>query len=118
MTLRELRDRYSSLSDFYNAILEQIRILQREQPEMVYSPLKYEDGSVCYSYTEGDGCGGCIVGQALQRLGVTEFPENVWEVEFVVWCRNEDLPDDRFKNLTVISTIQERQDSGVKWGDL
>lgn len=115
MTLRDLRDRYSSLSDFYKAILEQIRILQREQPEMVYSPLKLEDQSICYSYTEGDGCGGCIVGQALQRLGVTKFPGNV---RFVVWCRNEDLPDDRSKNLAVISTIQERQDSGVKWGDL
>jgi hypothetical protein len=115
MTLRELRDRYSSLSEFYNAILEQIRILQREQPEMVYKPLKFDNEHVCYSYTEGDGCGGCIVGQALQRLGVTEFPGNV---RFVVWCRNEDLPNDEFKNLAVISTIQERQDDGVKWCNL
>ena len=115
MTLRDLRDRYSSLSDFYKAILEQIRILQREQPEMIYHPFILADGSAVYSYEKGHNCGGCIVGQALQRLGVTKFPGNM---RFISWCNLEGLTDDIFKNLAVISTIQARQDDGVKWGNL
>ena len=112
-------------------LVEAVRALAQEYPEAVYE--KPGENSVClYSAGKADGGVGCIVGQALKRLGCSD--EYVSKLDRLDSCgidhvakrhfwpdlagwideweeATEDVPE-----INWLSVVQMEQDSGHSWG--
>ena len=105
-------------------ILKTVKELAKENPDTVYvSP---NDEGLCF-YTKGacsNGTEGCIIGQALVKLGVpketlAELDEKSQDITGLL--RNLDMVDlatfDDNDYLDELTKIQNRQDSGCSWGE-
>jgi hypothetical protein len=104
---------------FIPAVEAQVLLLGHEQPDYVYKnagtagTCKYNGPAVNHmGKTVGNPSKGCIIGQALQRLGWTD------EVEMNKMCAISSL----FLQLGIperslfLSLVQNAQDVGVPWG--
>jgi hypothetical protein len=133
MKLKEIRKKYNSSQEFFQAVLDGCIQLAKEQPDFVYNPhplktpyctyngpCQYKDN---YGETEslGPDCKGCIVGQSLQRLGLDD-PE---ELGSTLSVRNLLLSVGppftnaypSYDTLNKLSKIQSKQDKGVTWAE-
>ena len=104
-------------------IVREIRTLAQERPDYVYEGVG--DTSTCSYVTGADGGPGCLVGQALQRLGVPR--ETLAEVEGDIDL-NGGLGVRRLltallgpvhlqRAVSWIERVQDAQDSGSRWHD-
>lgn len=115
-TITELRSECGSDEQFGQAILEKVKILTEENPDYVYKPNVVEENE-SYSYVCGaDGSKGCIIGQALQMLGVRLEDKKYGDKRFSVIL--EEIGVSRTTSTSMLSDIQVRQDSGRRWGEL
>lgn len=93
-------------------LVAEVRRLADEQPDFIY---KQPSGSHC-SYRPQGGNDGCIVGQALRRLG--------WEVPFLLddGPIDDNIQEGRFPvdatraEARWLLSIQSWQDCGASWG--
>lgn len=106
-------------------VVREVRHLAEKEPDFVYTEQDCfdQDYGACY-YTSADGQGngrGCIVGQALGRLGVS--PETLRfidgsgdsPVELALPPLLPSEPGDS-RGLAWLSEVQNAQDLGVPWG--
>lgn len=95
----------------------ELKRLMQENPDFIYRSVGGLNGSC--QYTDGDNCTGCIFGQALTNLGISE--EDLKKVEnqpiHSAWVDLGQPRLDEKMNL-VWSDIQSEQDIGNKWGNL
>ena len=103
-------------------VLNEVIRLSQEDPDFVYTAQPGREGAISCGYaglapgtTEGRSC---IVGQALQNLGVPkdELIHLVTDASAVL--RELHIEDD--DNLDVLRTlneVQENQDMGLSWGE-
>ena len=103
-------------------VIEQVRALAAERPEFVYRSTSTDDGDhPSCSYVTGADGQGCIIGQALMRLGVEE--ERLADLE-------DSIPGGMGADTLLfrllgrgyaegemwISAVQASQDTGIPWG--
>ena len=111
----------------YEDVLAEVIKVGEAEPDFVYTdqPGVDYDGTCHYLYGNGDGDGrGCIVGQALLNLGITEeriksFREDYAE-EFLPNVLGLTVPDEDspgLKALETLTNIQFAQDDGKPWGE-
>ena len=127
MNLQEIKNNYNSTTEFFQTILDECVKLAQENPDFVYNPRKTSGGCLynspcvyCVGEEGGDqeygpDCSGCIIGQALQRMGWSDEKE----------LSSVELVDGLLKHFidTVESTqildrlliIQMAQDGGDSW---
>src|SRR5690606_1231334 len=96
-------------------VVKEVRRLAEEQPDHVYSAPEGEE--IC-SYVTGKDGKGCIVGQALSRLGVPESALRGIEGEGA-YALPELIPylagrEDK-RSRRWLTLIQSRQDGGRTW---
>lgn len=105
-------------------VVEQVVALAAERPEFVYRPVTDGKTSGLCSYVTGEHGQGCLVGQALMRLGIPEealatFEREAGEKgldtgapnalpELGVICDHDDLD--------WLADVQLHQDAGHPWG--
>jgi|688.fasta_scaffold469010_3 hypothetical protein len=123
-TLTELRSEFNSDEEFGKAILLEVEGLAKANPDYVYEPnvvLAPIDGHIfkdnVYSYTCGaNDSKGCLIGQALQKLGVFLEEKNT-SFRTILLIYNSNMNFDKSPSLDALCKIQNRQDGGLKWGD-
>lgn len=119
MTLKEISDYYGS--EFLTALYDEIIRLSKESPLFVYfvdkdlglhNPCFYNRGM-----PNGPVCDGCLIGQALQRLGWDD------KIEMDYYGPVSDLFIKYIGNCVVTQSLfskieraQELQDNGNPWG--
>lgn len=100
----------------------EIRALAEERPDFVYTAQVSDDpddvmcgyvGEQAHS-TKGEGC---IVGQALQRLGVTEGDLLAFDGSTATLVIQEFTGQDDQESVRWARAVQAQQDQGVSWGD-
>jgi hypothetical protein len=115
MNLQEIYNIHSD--SFLSVVLNEVKKLAEEKPDFLYAPQNI--GVKCF-YNKGSAlgpeCDGCIIGQALQRLGWDDKKE----MEFF------GAVDDLFlahissylqnTSCCELKQIQMKQDNGVVWG--
>lgn len=112
MNIDQLKDKYKY--EFFPKIREELIKLGTEKPDFVYNT-DPDNTSCCYDgpamdFNEnpvGPECSGCIIGQALQRLGWDDLVE--LDFSGYVYQLIADCPTD-------ITDVQVAQDSGTPWG--
>ncbi len=111
----------------YEDVLAEVIKVGEAEPDFVYTdqPGVDYDGTCHYLYGNGDGDGrGCIVGQALLNLGITEeriksFREDYADT-FLPNVLGIDSPGEGSEEYTALKTImhiQFAQDNGEPWGE-
>lgn len=106
-------------------IIAEVRKLAEEMPDFVYRP-DFENDQVgsangC-SYIYGGcklypNCCGCIMGQALRRLGVM-VPESKDNVPIYLLLKSIDLREGLTgRTEGWLATVQQEQDRGNAWAD-
>lgn len=112
MDIYELRIRYGN--SLFPRIREELINIAHEQPDFVYNPdpdnygCNYNGPARNHLNLNGPECSGCIVGQALQRIGWDDPSE--LEYDGYVEALIPGCPND-------ITEVQTKQDSGLSWGD-
>lgn len=105
--------------DFWKTLYSKVVELATEQPDFVYSESKYQS---CL-YTQGrdynQTCDGCLIGQALQRMGFTK--DEVRPLDYVgsIEAVSEYFSLKDEETTSIINSLQEiqtRQDKGRTWG--
>lgn len=103
-------------------VMAQVRALAAERPDYVYRPVA--PGALC-SYVTGQDGQGCIVGQALMRLGVPKERLAASEADEGTAVPADELLQDLLDLDTAamatnevgwIMSVQTGQDSGETWG--
>lgn len=106
-------------------VVREVRRLAEEKPDFVYTEQEGCDnnlGACYYASADGQGNGaGCIVGQALGRLGVSQKAlEDLDGVEgaavFTVLPTIIPVAPDDGGMLNWLSDVQTGQDIGYQWG--
>jgi len=103
------------LTNFLKELCANIHQLQKEHPDAVYRPVE----DVC-SYTEGyiysngqNRSGGCIIGQALQKMGVdVTYLTGAFNAVMSNYAKNPE----EYKITSRLTDIQSNQDDGWSWG--
>lgn len=113
-------------------LIKELKRLVENNPDFVYESVGYEYN--CY-YTKGGlqwgraflaqktNCNGCLFGQALMNLypelkeQLEEFDKRLFGVRIDGVLENIGYKGDR-KLLDKLRIIQDKQDRGVKWGEL
>jgi hypothetical protein len=114
MNLQELYNIHSD--SFLSVVLNEVKKLAEEKPDFLYAPPNigvkcfYNKGSVL-----GPECDGCIIGQALQRLGWDDKKEMGFfgSVDNLLLTYIDSITEDLCYEL---KCIQIKQDNGVVWG--
>lgn len=94
--------------------------LAEEKPDFIYRPIKQFDEdnepiTTC-SYVTGEDDVGCIVGQALMRLGVSLFTLLTQENKTASQAIRGIFPNQfSWEDLDWIDTVQSNQDNGFDW---
>lgn len=119
MKLKEIHDYYGN--EFLQAVYDEIVRLAKENPTFTYvsKDAPNENRCVCFynrGSNYGPSCEGCLVGQALQRLGWSD------KIELDFFGDAQELFASYLGPLTgsimeKISAAQSRQDSGKPWGE-
>jgi hypothetical protein len=118
MKLKEIRDYYGN--EFLQAVYDEIVRLAKENPTFTYAPkeVPYEYRACFYNRGSkvGPSCEGCLVGQALQRLGWSD------KIELDFFGDVQNLFASYLGPLTgpimvKISNAQSMQDYGKPWGE-
>lgn len=113
-----------------NKVIEQIRAIATEHPHFVYTSQAQHRGGCSYVAAsrhlgDGDERGvGCIVGQAMVRVGTTDTATlRAWEenedggdVNDVVDKHPEWLADADEDEAAWMGAVQYEQDRGASWG--
>jgi len=115
-TMTDFINTRPSIEDFIKEVEGHLLDLMNENPDFVYSNDAY--GCFYHKGTENNPCDGCIFGQAFQRMGMLKENMTDWGtldnstyITIQVAAEDQRIPDSWI-------SIQKRQDSGTKWGDL
>lgn len=96
----------------------EVRKLAAEHPDNIYTKPNAQ-GAGCF-YGKGtctDGSCGCIVGQALARLGVSVLELDVKLIGYVPEVMSHLCISDPKKRQSWLFNVQRRQDLGKTWGE-
>ena len=99
-------------------IVTQVRELAAKYPKAQYHK---EEGSAYCDYefgtvTNGPDTPGCIMGQAVRLLGVDTSGWGRGEIGPILEEEGYEFPADD-SNMDWLLAVQQRQDSGVTWGE-
>ena len=102
-----------TVDDIKRAIID----LAEEKPDFIYRPIKqFDEDNEPYSYVTGADDVGCIVGQALMRLGVSPFTLLTQENKTASQAIRGIFPNQfSWEDLNWIDTVQSNQDNGFDW---
>lgn len=106
----------SQRDTFVEDVNRELRILMTESPDYVYRSKSESTIATGCSYVNGPnpGCKGCIIGQAMQRLGVPIDDQNLVDGRTVRHL----LTKVGVNVSTRWIRIQSDQDCGESWGSL
>lgn len=120
-------------NQFLESLAEQMRELAQDNPDFIYTRQPGYTGQCSYlgASIKNPGVGqACIVGQALQNLGVpTEILKrnesqsaeallyNFFYTDFPGYIDNQHYAGLDYTLMSQISVVQEDQDSGLPWSE-
>lgn len=129
--LQNIFNTFESYEEFLNVLKTEVIKLSNENPDFIYNPTnevvscRYNQPAEIYDNKEkkfiqvGPNCNGCIIGQALQRMGWSDEEEIqcIFRLNLLLKYISVPIPDKLFKLVTSIIDVQKKQDSGYSWGN-
>lgn len=112
MNIQDFISTYPSFEAFEDELVKRILEVADENPDFVYNPFDnitgcYYDGPARNGKNIGPECNGCIIGTALQKMGVARIV--LAEMFMGISSHIEGIS-------TKIIQVQRLQDAGVSWG--
>lgn len=125
MTLSEIILKYPTTDDFLLAVANKVLEIADAQPDFRYVTSTQPNVTCRYNGSatpagSGPKCSGCLLGQALQRLGWNNKKELRCSMQFshMLWSTIELKGHARITALRLLnklSNVQKRQDAGHTW---